>query len=112
KCGKDAREFFQREWSVDKDTMLLDYSNHYSNAYKRCFMLVEWHYRATAPNNGWFGHFLLYDVYEHVLHAEINEFHEISAARTTVQMLKCEANGTECKSQDEFHAKVRPYMTN
>ena len=34
KCSKDAREWFNENWSRDKDTILLDFTNHVVHPFK------------------------------------------------------------------------------
>src|SRR5437870_2013918 len=41
RCGKDARVWFTQNWSRDKDTLLLDYQNHYNKSLNKCFVLVQ-----------------------------------------------------------------------
>src|ERR1019366_3368203 len=42
KCSKDARIWFNENWSRDKDTILLDFSNHYNKSLNKCFIVVEY----------------------------------------------------------------------
>jgi hypothetical protein len=44
KCARDARTWFNDTWSRGKDTILLDYTNHYNKKSNQCFILVEYHY--------------------------------------------------------------------
>lgn len=43
KCSKDAKAWFNENWSGVKNTLFLDYSDHYSRSKNKCFILVEWH---------------------------------------------------------------------
>jgi hypothetical protein len=44
KCARDARTWFNDTWSRDKDTILLDHTNHYNKRSNQCFILVEYHF--------------------------------------------------------------------
>jgi hypothetical protein len=44
RCARDAKTWFDENWSRDKTTMLLTYSNHYQKRSNKCFILVEFHY--------------------------------------------------------------------
>src|SRR5580700_10087879 len=54
KCSKDAKTWFGENWSSDKDTMLLDYRNHYNKKQNKCFIFVEYHYKdqIVIPGEG------------------------------------------------------------
>src|ERR1700682_3437330 len=45
KCSRDARAWFNETWSRDRDTILLDFSNHYNKKENKCFIFVEYHYQ-------------------------------------------------------------------
>ena len=63
KCSKDARAWFNENWSRDKDTMLLDFTNHYNKKGNKCFIFIEYHYNSHfgAPGgNAWTNHMTLW----------------------------------------------------
>src|SRR5947207_14641231 len=64
KCAKDARAWFNETWSRDKNTILLDYTNHYHKAANKCYILVEYHYSWGDKSGSWVNDIMLYDVYE------------------------------------------------
>jgi hypothetical protein len=64
KCAKDARAWFNETWSRDKNTILLDYTNHYHRASNKCYILVEYHYSWGDKSGSWVNDMILYDVYE------------------------------------------------
>ena len=41
KCSNAAKIFFRQNWQNDRDTILLDYSNHYNRALGKCFIVVD-----------------------------------------------------------------------
>ena len=45
RCSKDARVWFNQNYSRDKDTMLLDFSNHYHVPSNQCYIFVEYHWK-------------------------------------------------------------------
>src|SRR5713226_10771540 len=52
KCSKDAKAWFNENWSSDKDTILLDFMNHYNKKQNKCFILVERHYNSNLAAPG------------------------------------------------------------
>src|SRR5579862_6348364 len=67
KCSKDARTWFNENWSADKDTTLLTFVNHYDAKLNKCFVLVEYHYKsdfARPGGNSWTKEVSLTDVYQ------------------------------------------------
>src|SRR5437870_4299927 len=41
KCANDARVWFNENYHGDKNTTLLDFSNHHNKALNKCFILVQ-----------------------------------------------------------------------
>lgn len=116
KCSKDARGWFNENWSRDKDTILLDFSNHYNTKQNKCFILVEYHYNSTFAGPGgssWTNDMTLTDVYENVKYAEFVQNHitnwkpEYSLRE---EVITCDVQGDKCKTVDEFNNLIRPYM--
>jgi hypothetical protein len=114
KCSNAALSFFRRTWSRDKDTVLLDYSNHYNKALGKCFILVEWHYNSHTVFNGsaWFGVVQIHDVFENNRYAEISERHAVTFTppNTIDTVTSCNVDNVACGSMEEFHNKTRHYM--
>jgi len=79
KIGSDqdgaTRQWFQENYLPrDKETTLVDFSDHYDKKKNKCFILVERHYNSNlaGPNgNSWTNHMSLYAVYEN---SEYGEF--------------------------------------
>jgi len=114
KCAKDSRGWFNENWSRDKDTILLDYSNHYNRAQNKCFVLVELHY--TLDKSGsWTGDMMLWDVYENTKYGNFAENHMISfnpTVSTHDEVVTCEVLNNRCKTVAEFNDLVVPYLKN
>src|SRR5262249_24177866 len=114
KCGRDAREFFEREWPADRDTLMRHQRNHYNKSLKKCFVLVEVHYKQQYGNSSsWFNSMHLFDVYENLEYGKLREYHEIMPGCTDMRrMYGCIVASQKRTSVDEFSTKVNPYMDN
>lgn len=118
KCSKDARTWFNENWSRDKDTILLDYSNQYNAQHNKCFILVELHYNSHFADPGgqsWTNDMTLMDVYENARYAHIAENHITNLKPTlnvTNDVITCDVQGQKCKTGDDFDNLIRPYMNN
>jgi|GEM_PF-3459592 len=116
KCSKDARSWFSENWLADKDTILLNYTNHYSAKQNKCFILVEYHYHShlAAPGgDSWTNDINLYDVYENAKYAQFDENHyEYWKPKysTGDEVITCEVSGTKCKTGQEFNHLVGQYL--
>ena len=116
KCSKDARVWFNENWSRDKDTLLLDFTNHYNKKVNKCFIFVEYHYNPhfiSAGGNSWTNHMAVYDVYENDKIGEFGENHYIRympQASSSDEVIMCEMNGEKCKNIGEFNNLARPYL--
>lgn len=116
KCSKDARAWFNENWSRDKNTILLDFTNHYNVKLNKCFILVEFHYTSTnAGQNGdsWTNDMALTDVYENWKYADFTENHITTwkpKYNFNKEVITCDVQGQKCKTGDEFNNLVRPYM--
>lgn len=116
KCAKDARVWFNGNWPADKDTILLDFTDHYSAKLNKCFILVEYHYNSHLAGPGgdsWTNDMNLYDVYENSKYAEFGENHYSYSKpelRTGQEVITCDVSGTKCKTGAEFDDLVRPFM--
>jgi hypothetical protein len=115
KCSNTSRIFFNINFRRDKDTVLLDYSNHYNKKLGKCFILVEWHYNVRPSTTGeWFNVMMLHDVFENNKYAELSEEHllniNITPVATETRIVRCEVDGQQCKTSDEFGQQTRHYM--
>jgi hypothetical protein len=116
KCSKDARVWFNENWSRDKDTVLLDFSNHYNKKENKCFISVEYHYNnhfGAPGGSAWTNHITLWDIYENIKYGDFAENH-YTVYKPTIsssdEMIMCELLGQKCKAVDEFNNLVRPYL--
>ena len=116
KCSKDAKTFFSERAGRDKDTLLLDYFNHYNKRENKCFIIIENHYNshfAEPRGQSWTNDMVLYDVYENEKYGNLAENHytyykpQIS---THDEMLSCAVSGKKCNSLQEFNSFVAPFM--
>jgi len=116
RCSKDARAWFNENWLRDKDTFILDYTNHYDAKLNKCFILVEYHYNsAFHPLNGsaWANDLTLIDVHENAKYAKFAERHVTNMEPTISvvnEVITCEAVGKKCNTNDEFYKLIGPYM--
>jgi hypothetical protein len=114
KCSKDARDFFNT--GRDKDTILLDFTNHYNGKLNKCFILAEHHFNSHLTGSfgtSWSNMMSLFDVYENNKYGEFGENHYTyfkPQIHTTDEVITCEVTGTKCKTEDEFSNLVRSYM--
>ena len=118
KCSKDARVWFNVNWQRDKDTVLLDFSNHYNAQNNKCFIFVEYHYNsrmADAGGSSWTNDMNVWDVYENAKYADFTENH-FTYYKPTIhvgdEVITCDVQGTKCKTANEFNNLIRPYMNN
>lgn len=116
KCSKDARAWFNATWSRDKDTILLDFSNHYNAKQNKCFIFVEFHYNtplSASLGSEWTNDMMLTDVYENVQYAKFSENH-ITLYKPQIhvdeKLIECNVEGNKCKTTDEFNNLIHPYM--
>jgi len=119
KCSKDARTWFNENWagtSREKDTALLDFTNHYNKKSNKCFIFVEYHYNSNLAGPGgmsWTNHMSVWDVYENSKYGDFSEIHytywkpEVS---THNEVTTCEVYSQKCKTIDEFNGLARPYL--
>jgi hypothetical protein len=114
KCGRDAKEFFERGFPPDRTTIMLHHRNHYNSSLNKCFVLVENHYRQAGSKTGsWYNNIALYDVYENSSYGKMSEWHEIAPDYTdNLHMFDCEVNGKKCTSTEEFSRAANLFMEN
>jgi hypothetical protein len=114
KCSTAAKAFFRDNWNRDKGTMLLDYSNHYNRKLSKCFIVVEWHYSDPITNRGeWFNNIQLYDVFENNRYAELSEHIGVDPKTFAAahRVLRCDVQGTECKTSEDFNSQIGDYLS-
>jgi hypothetical protein len=114
KCAKDSRVWFNENWSRDKDTILLTYSNHYNKVANSCLILVEYHYKLDV-NSSWALDMSLWNVYENSKYADFSENHMIAfkpKVGTSQEVNSCIVSGTKCATIEQFNAAVQPYLNN
>lgn len=115
KCSKDAKAWFNDTWQRDKDTILLDYTNHYQKGLNKCFILVEYHYYSYLGNGSSVNDMIAWDVYENSKFANFSENHIVypkPTYHTEDKVMTCEAWDKKCKTIDQFNDLVRPYLNN
>ncbi|MGC2420091.1 MAG: hypothetical protein WA405_00405 [Candidatus Acidiferrales bacterium] len=112
KCSKDARAWFNENWSSDKNTMLLDFNNHYNKALNKCFILVEYHY-STGVSASWMNSMTLWDVYENLKYGNLSENHSIDfKSEPRDEVITCEVADKKCTTSDQFVGLTWPYLNN
>ena len=114
KCSKDARVWFGENWSRDKDTALLDFTNHYNKLLNKCFILVELHSNET-PAPSWWNDMTLTDIYENSRYGHYSEDHIINLNGKNLpvdRISDCEVYGNKCTSIAEFNNLTNSYMSN
>jgi hypothetical protein len=115
KCAKDARVWFNENWSRDKDTLLLDFRDHYKKSQNKCFIEVEFHYSNPSGSASWMNNIQLFDVYENSKYGSFLLDHEVNfrpAYKIEENVLECTVYGKECKTLQEFNNLSWSYMAN
>jgi len=117
KCSKDAGAWFKENWGLpDKDTVLLDYKNHYNRKQNKCFILVEWHYNSHFAGEGgssWTNDMSITNVYENEKYGNYsaNTYTYYKPTVTTnSEVIRCEFLGQKCTTLEGFNNAVRPYL--
>jgi hypothetical protein len=117
KCGKDSRTWFNLNWSRDKTTALLDFTNHYSAKLNKCFILVEYHDNSGLAYHGgysWTNYMSLWDVYENMKYADFSENHYTylkPKPSAGDEVITCEVAQQKCKTLDEFRNLTSQYLS-
>jgi len=115
KCSRDAKAWFNENWagSRDKDTILLDYTNHHDKSENKCFIQVEYHYNFLSPGS-WVTDIMLWDVYENAKYGTYSETHLVyqQPYRVEDHVVYCELLGKKCQTVEQYNALVQPYMNN
>jgi outer membrane murein-binding lipoprotein Lpp len=111
KCAKDAKAWFDDHWGrPDKDTILLDYTNHYNVKKNQCFVTVEYHF--NTGGFGWTNSISLYDVYENQKYGEVMENHNLVDGKETLRQDMCQVGGTKCTSLSQYNSLSAEFMSN
>jgi hypothetical protein len=119
KCSKDGRNWFNENWagSRDKNTILLDFRNHYNKKENKCFGFVEWHYHSNFAGPGgssWTNLMSLWDIYENIKFGDFSQntytYWKPQPTTTTNEVLTCDVLNQKCKSVEEFNRLVSPYL--
>jgi hypothetical protein len=109
KCAKDTRDWFARAFESDKDTTLLEYTNHYNISRNKCFASVNWNYHLGNTNS--FNKLIfVYDVYENARVGEYSEYHLYIVDHFRVSQLTCSVYAVKCSSYDDYAKAIRPLM--
>lgn len=114
KCSKDAKAWFNENFSRDKDTMFLDFTNHYNKSLNKCFILVEYHF-SFGPSGSWTNDISLWDIYENSKYGDFAENHLITTApkfETQSKVYQCAVAGQQCKTMEEFNNLTSSYRSN
>ncbi len=113
KCSQDARSWFNENYSRDKDTILLDFSNHYNKNLNKCFIVVEFHYSYDALGS-WTNSMTLWDVYENAKCADFAQNTTVFTKptyRTEKKVIVYEVRGKTCTTVQEFNNFIHSYLT-
>jgi hypothetical protein len=114
KCAHDARSWFNENWRRDKDTRLLDYTNHYNKEKNKCFIVVEYHY-GLSDGLSWGNDMTLWDVYENAKFGHFYESHMVypkNNFKPVDEVITCDGPDKKCTGIDEFNNFLSPYMNN
>ena len=116
KCSHDAKTWFNENWNRrDKDTTLLDFTNHYNKEMNKCFIVVEYHYSIGDGRGSWMNDMTMWDVYENARYAQFSESHIMAKdfLKVSDDVISCDPpSGNKCKSIQEFNNAISSYMNN
>jgi len=111
KCSNEAQRFFTEKYLPrTKQTVILDYTNHYNSKLRKCFIKVEWNYRGSPPQErDLFKVVQIADVYENVEYGSVSEHHH-SESGQMVSLDYCTVRDVECKTSSAFFQSITPLM--
>ena len=112
KCSKDARAWFNLNFTPrDKNTIFLDYSNHYNKKLNACFIMVEYHLN-MPPTSNWHNMLSLWNVYENNQYGQFDEGHyyNLQDIGDHPKVNDCIVAGTKCTNEDGFNKLMWTYM--
>jgi hypothetical protein len=95
KCGKNAKTWFDEHWSVDKNTTLLDYSNHYNKSINKCFVLAHRNYWMDTKSPYLMKTAHIYDVYENLERGSVTQLVAPAAETTDTVSANCTTDGVK-----------------
>jgi len=104
RCSRDAKTWFNENWSSDKNIVIPDYTNHYDKAMNKCFILLEHH--VPLEGKSWTNYMQLWDVQENT---KYGSFSQVLPDHPPVT---CEVLKKKCKTLEEFNGLAAPYMNN
>lgn len=114
RCSREAKTWFNENWSADKNTLLLTFNDHYNKPQNKCFILVENHRKNLySADDSWVNTVAIYDVQENNKFAEITVYHNaVSKPQFHIEEIvtECTVTAKDCKTFDEFYALSRGYM--
>jgi hypothetical protein len=113
KCARDAKVWFRENWAADKDTMLLDHTNHHNQSDNQCYVVVEHHFHETLYPANWENDIELWNVNENSKLASFLEEHYPASASIpdpASTVITCEFFGKKCENFQEFEKLTGPYM--
>jgi hypothetical protein len=112
KCAHDSKIWFNENWGhPEKDTLLLNYSNHYNKRLNKCFIIVEYHHSLFGLS--WANNESVWDIYENSEYGSVIVTHMIyqnPEFREEESVGSCKVYGKDCKTLDEFDNLARPYL--
>jgi hypothetical protein len=110
RCSKDARVWFNQNYQRDKDTAMLDFSNHYQISSNQCFAFVELHVN-DGKEGSWINDMSLWNVYENSRYGRFLEDHVIDFKNgSREEVVECDMFDKKCTSIDQFNAFARQYL--
>ena len=114
KCSRDAKTWFKENYLPDKNTLLLNHTNHYNKSLNKCYVSVENHYLVWGDivSGAWINDISLWDIYENTEYGNFTVNHMMSKSVSTDKVMTCELFDKKCTTIEQFNALVRPYLTN
>jgi len=112
KTAKDARSWFASSFTKDKDTIYLDYTNHYNKKLNTCFVWVERHNRDTDSQKllgPWFNIVEVWNVYENSKYGSYVEHNDPKDQQPHTE-LDCDVGGKSCSSLKEFQNLTQSFF--
>jgi hypothetical protein len=119
KCSAAAKNWFRENFRHDKNTILLDETNHFNKKANKCFVFVEEHSgedsKVATIEYSWYNNMTLWDVFENAKYADFLANHTTFAPESKIpsedKVVECDVAGTQCKSLAEFNNLTRSYMS-
>ncbi|HEY1757971.1 MAG TPA: hypothetical protein VGG72_21555 [Bryobacteraceae bacterium] len=117
KCSKDARLWFNENWQRDKNTIYLEFTNHYDKRFNTCMIEVEFHFNMpdSPQQHWWVNDMSVWNIYENLKLADFSEDHITDPTFTTAprnEVTACESGGNKCTSLDQFNSMSNSYLSN